>query len=122
MKDYSKPAFPSTGPVAERGMSLRDYFAVRAPKAPDWFRYQPTTPQPQLPSPICLTEPQRDQFSGLGECFTADEVDREVVEFAALYGKAEEARAAWRDEQRKAKFFAWAWYYADAMLAARSAK
>lgn len=73
--------------------STLDYFAATAPKAPDWFKFQPTTPYP----------------------YASDGTDPESPEAAQV--KA--ARAAWVREQQEKKFFAWRWHYANQMMAAR---
>ncbi|WP_273035959.1 hypothetical protein [Massilia timonae] len=84
-------AAPSASDVDD----LRNHFAATAPKAPDWFKFQPATPYPYAP----------------------DGIDPESPEAARVRA----ARAAWVREQQEKKFFAWRWHYADQMMAARGA-
>lgn len=104
------------------GMTLRDYFAARAPQpAPDWFKHEPSSKRPVAPDAALLTDAQREQLAGLGDYYDFTDVDAEVVAFAEARDAAAEALEAWRNEQRRIKFFAWRWFYADMMIKTREA-
>lgn len=80
-------------PRAADADDLRNHFAATAPKAPDWFKFQPATPYPYAPEGTDPDSPEAAQ--------------------------ARAARATWVREQQEKKFFTWRWYYADQMMAAR---
>jgi len=101
-------------------MTLRDYFAARAPSAPDWFKHKATSSRPVIPAPpVALTTEQRADLgfaNDEGDDYALDPVvRRDIAERQA----AEQELQRWREEQREAKFFAWRWHYADMMLAER---
>lgn len=120
------PAFPLganeyAGHSPVWGMSLRDYFAIRAPsEIPDWFRLTPATERPVVPIPHeCLTDEQYLEWEGLGDWINPDDASEEVKAFDVRYEKARDAAAVWDSELLACRYFAWRWAYADAMLKAR---
>lgn len=103
-------------------MNDRDYFAMHAPMSiPDWFKGEYSGDMPRIPdAPSHWGAAEAAQLSdlkaGIGFVSTARQ---EVAEFFALYLAARDKQNAWRDRQRERKYFAWRWYYADMMIAAR---
>jgi hypothetical protein len=126
------PAFPAQptqriapGVTVEsnNGMTLRDYFAARAPeRIEEWFSYKHPTPRPDIPWPHEeLDAEEQRQLDGLGDWIPGDQVSEKVKEFAVRYRAALDAGQAWDRECWRAKFCAWRYAYADAMLEARGA-
>jgi hypothetical protein len=88
-----KPAY-----TTHDGMTLRDYFAARAPQRPLWH-FDPAMP------------PRPEEFSYKGGARTQEELNdnaRAIIEWEKA-----------RDTQTLVQ---WPWVWADAMLKARSAK
>jgi hypothetical protein len=142
------PAFPLTTPAAEwdadnggwrvtgsaiSGMTLRDYFAAHAPEVPEWFKFA----TPPLPTPLhysvalTMVPGYRDLYDRDRNTLRTwmsdgsydiepplqaigDAAHRLIAERNLQMQEAMRANAAGR-------FFAWRWYYADQMLAGRSA-
>lgn len=104
---------------SESGMSLRDYFAARAPMPiPEWYRWMATTPRPHAPAVDHLsTEERADASLMLSKDAPAV---MKTTPRVTDYVVAMRAANAWRDEQRRQKFFAWRYYYADMMIAERA--
>ncbi|WP_186251691.1 hypothetical protein [Burkholderia gladioli] len=124
------PAFPlsnsgfdlrGTTHECVNGMTLRDYFAIRAPsEIPDWFRFTPATERPVVPIPHeCLTDKQYREWEGLGDWLNLEDVSEEIKAFDARYEKSRDAAAVWDAELLAGRYFAWPWAYADEMLKAR---
>lgn len=102
---------------------LRDYFAAHAPlPVPDWFKGESGKAMPTVPdAPSYWNAAQAAQFSDLKQGIgLVSHAAREVAEFYAIYLAAKARHAAWRDEQREKKYFAWRWHYADQMMANRN--
>lgn len=107
------------------GLSTRQYFAVRAPEAPDWFRYSPKDPRPPQ---FDLSEPEKELNTleqdelrawkdGSGMDFS--KLSANVRAFMLRYQKAHSANENfqhWRMRNREEKYWAWRWYYADKMI------
>lgn len=101
---------------ASEGMTLRDYFAARAPMPiPDWFKHSPNRMMPTKPDILRLTTAQRAEYSNSEEFQSP-----EVIEYSALFNEYQIEMDCWRDEQRERKFFSWRFYFADMMLAERA--
>lgn len=112
---------------------LRDYFAARAPaEIPEWFEHQPETVPHILPIYRALEmQPGYAQLSEddkeRARAWLTDgswDIDNEsVATIAGSAGRAidasREARESAERRNEIARYFAWRWYYADAMLARR---
>ena len=79
-------------------LTVRDYFAVRAPRKP-WADYEPTMPS-QIPEP---------DWGGIS---LEQQWDVDPVNWAE--------RAEWKVEYRRQYVRQWPYFYADAMLAERA--
>lgn len=114
------PAFPQKEPLTSdhAGMSLRQMYAMNAPQAPDWFRFEPENTQPGVPPvPQKWGAEQRAEFAYIKDgSLDIGAALPEVREFWRSYGPAREKLEAWRLDMRSRKFFAWRWFYADMML------
>ncbi|MGF6633562.1 hypothetical protein [Paraburkholderia sp. MM6662-R1] len=118
------PAFPVEWiNKIDSGMTLRDYFAVRAPAdIPEWFKYVPATPRPAVSIPHeSLTPEQYKEWDGLGDWLDESDASPEVNAFDEKYESERAALEAWDAEQRVARYYAWRWAYADSMLRSRGA-
>jgi hypothetical protein len=123
MKPENPPAFPLFIPENEsprgfnaQGMTLRDYFAAKAPKVPKWFEAdKPKTPR----NFSSMSKSIKDKYdSEHSEWF-----DRPTEEERKEVNLWEESWTQYKklDNEYPAKrFFAWRWYYADQMLKDRS--
>lgn len=135
------PAFPKTGNFGEKqsgeydsvdqdGMSLRDYFAAKAPaEIPHWFQtaYQDPTPEPVAPTLKADDADVQQLCDDWRQDPYFDLYDRRrvfhphQVEFLRRYEGAWKAywqeRIAWQNQREIDMYFAWRWYYADCMLA-----
>lgn len=130
IQDLNEPAFPRVvnGIAGETkevwyGMTLRDYFAAKAPTVPDWFKHEATKPRPVLPDvPAHFTAKERDELSQMSENLVniIGSKSLAVESFWDHLGDVKREIDAWRNEQRELKFFKWSWYYADMMLAERA--
>lgn len=104
------PAFPAPAGVQHIttcGMTLRDYFAARAPETPaSWFK-------PSLP----VRPP--DKWVGC-DGWQFDTEDDAATRCGLAYSNDNAPLIAkWEEECAVAKYVQWRWAYADAMLAAR---
>lgn len=120
------PAFPTVDAnrpedYGTHGMSLRDYFATKAPAdIPSWFKYEPPTELPSIPDfRNELPRELHSEWEGLGDWLDDHEVDPAVLAFRDRHESALEARDQWLRARETGRYFAWRWYYADAMLRAR---
>jgi hypothetical protein len=101
---------------------LREYFAAHAPlPIPDWFKGDHGNNMPLIPdAPSHWGAAEASQFvdlkNGIGLVIHAKQ---EVAEFYACWLVAKSKQAAWKDQMREKKYFAWRWYYADQMIASR---
>lgn len=143
-RDSSEPAFPGqyvkhpAGEVGNNvaimevgsGLSKREYFAARAPEAPDWFRFTPEEgrpPQVELPDPekeLNTWEQEELRVWKDGEGMDFTKLSTNVRAFMLRYQKAHQANERfqhWRMKNREAKYWSWRFYYADQMIE-RSAK
>jgi len=103
-------------------MNDRDYFAAHAPyQIPEWFRFDAGNNMPRVPdAPSHWGAAQSTEFLDLKEERSrVVDVSMEVAEFYARWLEARGKHAAWRDQMRERKYFAWRWYYADQMIANR---
>ena len=113
--DHTESGFPFT---AHPGLSVREYFACRAPsEIPGWFEHVPPV-KTHGPRPECSRE--RGFEPGSDE----DRAERARVnaEYDALRPIIEHwgaAHAAWERRDRMSRLVQWRWAYADAMLEAR---
>lgn len=134
-KDDGGPAFPRDhASDGHNGMSLRDYFAAKAPtEIPDWFRCS-GQPVPSAPT----TEQALQQVKGF-DSFSYSQKDTlrawlrdpvfdleaDIADIGAAANEimrlAELDRENVRRENTAARYYAWRWAYADAMLNARKA-
>lgn len=106
------PAFPSHGTMGEivqSGMTLRDYFAAKAPAQP-WPFYQPTMP----PRPTLGVAVSDD---GQRKYLTA--IDAERKEGDCWSWSNRNAVDEWDAENKRQYYIQWPYFYADAMLAER---
>jgi hypothetical protein len=117
-------------------LTLRDYFAAQAPDdIPDWFVIdadEPLLPMVLSTSAALNMQPgyadlsetlKKELREWMNDCsWELDEPNQSTIGRAALRAIKESADA--RDSERRARkerrYFAWRWYYADAMLALRS--
>jgi hypothetical protein len=115
------PAASGTHSAAQHGMTLRDYFAARAPeRIEEWFQYEHPTPRPSVPFPhLELDAEEQRQFNGMGEWLEEKDVSDKVREFAAKHRAARDAAEAYDRERARARYCAWRYAYADGMIAAR---
>lgn len=91
-----------------RGITVREYFAARAPAEPaEWFVPIMVEAKPEVP-------PGRMPYNINNE--------REAQAYAAKYHAAKAAFDTWEMEQRKQRLIQWPWAWADAVLAAAGAK
>lgn len=110
---------PHKSTVVFHGMSRRDYFAARAPAAPDWFSFEAGSNPPKYPSVEELSPALQDQAKLVIGCkMKPRDAEPEVQEFMRRYRPAKAEYDAWRRAQQEAKFFAWRFYYADQMIKA----
>lgn len=109
--------------AAQDGMSLRDYFAARAPeRIEEWFVYVHPTQRPALLfAHLELDAEEQRQFEGLGDWINPEDVSEKVRDFAARANAAHEAAEAYDRGRSRARYCAWRYAYADAMLEAREA-
>ena len=87
--------------LQHRASELRDYFAARAPEAPDWFQPKmdhlpQVPPKPALPAVMPLSA----------------ETPPSIAAWAEEKARIEAKRAEHR-------FIFWRWYYADLMVSHR---
>jgi hypothetical protein len=118
-------AFPCP---SEHGMSLRDYFAARAPAAiPKWFVHRkPPRDFPELPRWFEFFDGEADRKSARlwldgGDFDLAEQVtdpDRGRA-FAGQVVASREGYAAWKAADVAERYFQWRWHYAAAMLRTR---
>lgn len=122
---FPAPYHPQEGikTVNPTGMTLRDYFAVRAPmEIPGWFKHVPATPRPAVPVPHeSLTGSQYNEWEGLDDWLELSDASKEVRKFHAEYRSASDAASLWDREQEIAQYFAWRWHYADMMISTGAA-
>lgn len=140
-KPHNPPAFPERHmqivghqeqEVAVPGMTLRDYFAARAPVIPDWF--QPDMPEkPKHPGSLSNVfgrysdHPHKELFKKYWneECDWWEDSDGEVPqslkdEVSAHIDKLSEHYSisqSWIAEQNVQRLIQWPYYYADLMIA-----
>ena len=146
--DDGGPAFPTNTEnapnagacFASPGMTLRDYFAAHAPiDVPSWFRQgKPACAKASIRALglltrsenclaaegimyiedlICLTETELLKFPNLGRTTLAEIKASLASRGFSLGQRTQDFRATSNEE---GLLFAWRWYYADAMLRARS--
>lgn len=127
-----EPAFPShgsMGEVAERGMSLRDYFAARAPdEIPEWVPHEKR--KPGLTFEAALLEAGIEQLEPAVQtqlreylsdpCYDAAESYADVAaRFQSIWENARSEQQAEASAAARERYFRWRWIYADGMLEAR---
>jgi hypothetical protein len=112
--------------ASQEGMTLREYFAVRAPQEiPDWFK-GPALRAIKLPVPDAAiadeaAEWNRDPCYDLDGVFDDGERQRLAREYSDAMNNYGSEIVAAQAEMEVARYFAWRWHYADMMLAARGA-
>lgn len=125
-KKDGNPAFPTfpydTDPGSE-GMSLRDYFAARAPgEIPNWFKHvSPVKDFKPLPSwqELPLKEDQNQVRDWMSDgCY---DLPDNLSWFQEAFVKYRAAYAVWEEADKIARYFQWRWYYADTMLQTQGA-
>ena len=123
-RDDGGQAFPDSvavGPAGDvygstEGMTLRDYFAARAPiEIPVWFRVD-IGDCPAMPVSN-LTREQYDEWNETG--IYVDSAPA-LVEWDAIYSAARTAQNEWNQRYQIKLYFAWRLYYADMMVAERA--
>lgn len=138
-RDNGGPAFPcaeasqnnSTGETTVHqwgrpGVTMRDYFAARAPlEIPAWFQ-GPESRVLIRPLPGDRIVPWvenwlRDPCYDLADVVEDDARD-EAIAFEALMREFWAAQTRVKQEREIARYFAWRWHYADQMLAAGAAE
>lgn len=102
------------------GMTLRDYFAVRAPvNIPYWFKHRrPEATYPPMPDVKELDEAHRKTAEDWIED-PAFDLPEEIFFFGEKVTAHRAGHAEWLDTDRDARYFQWRFYYADSMLAER---
>lgn len=122
------PAFPHAGHDND-GMSQRDYFAARAPtEIPHWFAHDETPLPWILPVHTALElQPGFAELSPEGKATLSEWVrdgSWDLDDLLAPIGEAankaisesRKNREQAEEEREAARYFAWRWHYADAML------
>jgi hypothetical protein len=118
-KDNGDNAFPADAStnLFSRGMTLRDYAAIRAPaEIPEWFQIKLEMPRPETPSSNELTRDQREEWDEIG---AYEASDPKIIDFDRRYKEARHAQGKWDTDLAISRYFAWRYYYADMMLKAR---
>ena len=113
--DHTESGFPFT---AQPGLSIREYFACRAPNAiPGWFEHvQPAKthgPKPEY-SPERRFEPGSDEDRA-----ERARVNAEYDAFAPAIEQWNVAHDAWHRRDSMSRLVQWRWAYADAMIEGR---
>jgi hypothetical protein len=113
-----------------RGMTLRDYFAARAPaEIPAWYDYRPRDPRPpNVPPfqmlPAYLLEAARawinDPCYDLQDTASVGDDKALLRAFTEAWDEQKLALEIYDAQKKVGRYFAWRWYYADMMLEARS--
>ena len=141
-KNDGGPAFPCNDATQIIiGMSLRDWYAGRAPtQALSWFKHR-SRPKPERPEKRIdiYTTPEtaslhatiqsrvdnwrKDPCYDLSdpdptECCTSDELAAMAV-YEVAWKKNWKDFDAWREQDLEDRYFQWRWHYADAMLKER---
>jgi hypothetical protein len=142
-RDSGGPAFPQewddgNGKWREHGMTLRDYFAARAPEPPEWFvqTWEASARVPALPLTVPQAIAQHQDAPTLNQAdrqriaewlndgsydLDDEELDGVAQAIKAQLDRSRSEHIAAMTEHAIAQFFSWRWYYADEMLKARSA-
>lgn len=108
----------------QRGMTLRDYFAARAPTSiPIWFTHVEPSKDglPPMPDRLQLDKSHQKIAQDWEEDPIYD-LPKELAWYGEKVFAYRHACALWRDENNAARFFQWRWHYADAMLAEQTQK
>jgi hypothetical protein len=135
-KDDGGPAFPIVVPgivyedgsvelpyIDERGMSLRDHLAAKAPPVPDWWPEAERPPWRTYQLPFMNDAEKMELWRGWGDHLDDADIPAPVL---AEFPDAEKAEAA--DDARRVRDTLaarmkrqtdWSYAYADAMIVAR---
>lgn len=131
-KQDGGPAFPAPDlgeqdfnqRAAYPGMTLRDYFAAKAPAEPQqWFKPAMPHPHPSAPAIPDFTEAEREEY----RAYNGDALEIEQIESPRLAGYLRsrifhnKQSRDWNEDYEKQRFVQWPYAWADAMLAARGA-
>lgn len=126
-KIENPPAFPGhyhpTLPEIKvpKGMTLRDYFAAKAPEIiPTWFKA--VLPEKPIEPKHWSSLPENDPFKKDIENWHKDpcyDLPEETAWYQTAWDVFREKRSQWETDCEEAKYFQWRMYYADAMLRAR---
>lgn len=100
-----------------KGLTARDYAALRAPaEIPNWFIHT-RKPEPMAPALPVGKEKEAQDWIADG-CFDfSPETDPVLYQFQEEYGRYETALADWSAGNLEARYFQWRFYYADMMIA-----
>ena len=124
---FSSPAFATpNGDIqwGDAGMTLREYFAARAPAdVPTWFK-PVTAPRPATPywQNLGWDERKIADWKGLDDYLSDAEVHPDVLAYRDQRAAIELAQQEWDRNYSTARLFQWPWYWADQMLAAAEVK
>lgn len=98
--------------------AARVHFIAMAPaEIPVWFEIA-APPIPTMPDLNELTQPEREQWRGLGDYVKENDAAPRVLEFQKRWVAASSARTDWQRQKDQRRYFAWRWYYADQLLRA----
>lgn len=130
------PAFPCGGSLSDlniiasaglSGMSLRDWFAGKAPEVPSWWmQYEPVLTSFKYPPEFLANKDKISAWHAWGDTIDDSDLNPEwLAEFKQLAAarNAHQTTERERNEQfRITRIALWNYAYADAMLAARERK
>lgn len=109
------------------GMSLREYFAARAPaEIPEWFGGPPVrnVARPYCPSEIAseVAEWLRDPCYDLDGVFDDEPRQQMAKAYQDATNQYDQEVVVAQGEQVIARYYAWRWHYADQMLNAAAGR
>lgn len=124
----NSPAFPTfsqpPGKSAQSdGMTLRDYFAARAPaEIPDWFTHvEPSKAFPPMPDYTKLDETHQ-KIALDWQSDPVFDLPEELTWYGEKVKAHREGKRAWAILDRRERYVQWRWAYADMMLAGRGSR